>query len=109
MGIGSVLTLLTMIVMTVYGASVNDASGESIVSSRDRISRLGNKIKPQNVVADKRAYSSSNLTHVYASLGKASSKKYDPTDYCNEDSFKTHSTRNQIDNYKEAKAADVIE
>jgi predicted small secreted protein len=109
LGIGSVLTLLTMIVMTVCGAT-NETSSERAVSSHDRAGRLGNNIKPQNVVTNKETYSSSsNLTHVYASSGKASSKKHDPTDYCDEVLFETGSIRNQIDNYKDAEAADVIE
>ena len=110
MGIGSVLTLLTMIVMTVCGARANETSVEKAVSSRDGIGRLDNNIKPQNVVANKETYSSSsNLTHVYASLGETSSKEYDPTDYCDEGLFEAGSDHNQIDDYMEAEAADVIE
>ena len=109
LGIGSVLTLITMIVMAVCFADEGNASGSRPVSEGNRIGRLGNNIKPQNVVANKETYrGSSNLKYVYEP-SSVSSKAYDPTDYCNEELFETNGLRNQINNYEEAKAAEGIE
>jgi hypothetical protein len=109
MGIGSLLTLITMILMTVCFADEGNTSSDRPLSERNRIDRPGDKIKPQNVVANEETYSSSsNLSYVYESYG-ASSKAYDLTDYCEEELFETNGLRVQINNYEEAKAAEVIE
>lgn len=112
LGIGSVLTLITMIVMTVCFTDEGNASGNRPVSERNRIGRLGNNMKPQNVVANKETYRSSrsNLKYVYE-FPRASSKAYDPTDYCEEEEnlYETNGLRKQINNYEEAKAADIVE
>jgi hypothetical protein len=81
---------------------------------RNRIDRLGDDIKPQNVVASGGTYSSnSNLSYVYESFDSDYSGVYDPTDYPSEggESFDAGSGRkaNHIDNYTEIKAAEIIE
>jgi hypothetical protein len=96
LGIGCVITLIAMIVMTVYWKN------EEGTSMRNRIDRLSDNIKPQKVVArsDDTYSSSSNLGHVYGTSGSDSSRFYDPTDYSSGDSYS---------DYDEIQSAEIIE
>ena len=118
MGIGCVFTLIVMVVMTVCCKDekrINDnISDNKPASMHNRIDRLGDNIKPRNIVAHGSTYgSSSNLSYVYDSLGSNSASTYDPTDYPTGggESFDVGIDRkvNRIDNYTEIKAAEVIE
>ena len=118
LGIGSLVTLMAMVVMTICWKNEsrinNNISDNRSASTGDRTGRLGDNIKPQNVVASGGTYSSnSNLSYVYESSGSDYSDAYDPTDYPSGggESFDASSRLkvNRIDNYTEIKAAEVIE
>lgn len=119
-GIGSVVTFIAMVLMTVCfkdkdNSRIKDSiSGNEPASVHSRIGRPGENIKSQNVVAHSNTYSSSNLGFVYESYSSDFSETYDPTDYAdgNGDSFDTGDVRglNSSGNYnEEIKAADIIE
>jgi len=128
-GIGSVLTMLIMVVLTVgwtgkddndevrdIGEQVNaiNESENNLASMCDRIDRLSENItdiRPQNTLTCSTAYSSS-LRHKFDESMFDDSYSYDPTDYPSENSVVDIDKKrdgNIIDNYEEAKAADVIE
>jgi len=129
MGIGSVLTMLIMVVVTVgwtdkvdndqvsdIGKQVNgiNESENNLASMCNRIDRLSDNvtdIKPQNTITHRNAYSS-NLRHKFDESMFDDSYAYDPTDYPSEDSVVNVDNKrdvNIIDDYEEPKAADVIE
>lgn len=128
LGIVSVLTMLTMVVVKVCWADKVDDDQVSVISDQvngvsvsenklasmcDRIDHLSDNvrdIKPQNTVTHSNAYSSSSR-HIFDESLLGDSYTHDPTDYPSKDSFDTDNDRkiNRIDNYEEAKAADVIE
>ncbi len=128
-GIGSVLTMLIMVVVTVgwtgkddndevrnIGEQVNgiNESENNLASMCDRIDRLSENItdiRPQNTLTRSTAYSSS-FRHKFDESMFDDSYSYDPTDYPSENSVVDIDKKrdgNIIDNYEEAKAADVIE
>ena len=129
MGTGSVLTMLIMVVVTVgwtdkvdndqvgdIGEQVDgiNESENNLASMCNRIDRLSDNvkdIKPQNTITRSKAYSS-DLRHKFDESMFDDSYAYDPTDYPSEDSVvnvDNKSDTNIIGNYKEPKAADVIE
>ena len=129
MGIGSVLTILIMVVVTVGWTSkvdndqvsdiVEQVNGinepeNNLASVCNRIDRLSDSvtdIRPQNTFTRSKAYSS-DLRHKFDESLFEDSYSYDPTDYPSENSAVNVNNKrdvNVIDNYKEPKAADVIE
>lgn len=129
LGIGSVLTMLIMVVVTVgwtdkvdddqvsdIGEQVNgiNESENNLASVCNRIDRLSDNItdiRPQNTIIRSKAYSS-DLRHKFDESMFEDSYAYDPTDYPSENSVVNVDNKrdvNIIDDYKEPKAADVIE
>ena len=129
LGIGSVLTMLIMVVVTVgwadkvendqvgdIGEQVNgmNESENNLASVCNRIDRLSDNvtdIKPQNTITRSKAYSS-DLRHKFDESMFEDSYAYDPTDYPSENTVVDVDNKrdtNIIDNYEEANAADVIE
>ncbi|MBC8471357.1 MAG: hypothetical protein H8D56_18005 [Planctomycetes bacterium] len=128
LGIGSILTMLIMAVVTVgwknkvdndqvsdIGEQVNgiNESENNLASMCNRIDRLSDNvtdIRPQNTFTRSKAYSS-DLRHKFDESMFDDSYAYDPTDYPSENSAVNVNKRNVnvIDNYEEPKAADVIE
>jgi hypothetical protein len=136
-GIGSVLTMLIMVVVTVgwidkagnnhqksdIGKQVNKQVNESennLASICNRIDHLSDnidEIRPQNTVIQSKAYSS-DFRHKFDESLFDDSYSYDPTDYPSENSVVDVDNRynvdnkhniNIIDDHEEPKAADVIE
>lgn len=129
LGIGSILTMLIMAVVTVgwknkadndqvsdIGEQVNgiNESENNLASMCNRIDRLSDNvtdIRPQNTFTRSKAYSS-DLRHKFDESMFDDSYAYDPTDYPSENSAVNVNNKrnvNVIDNYEEPKAADVIE
>ena len=129
LGIGSVLTMLIMVVVKVGWAGkvdnkqvcvVKDQVSEvkepenNLASMCNRIDRLSDdiaEIRPQNTVTHSKAYSS-DLRHKFDESMFDDSYSYDPTDYPSENSVVNVDNKrnvNTIDNDDEPKAADVIE
>jgi len=130
LGITSILIMLIMIVVKIgwtnkvgdnhLGVISNQANRidkpedkNKLVSMCDRVDRLSDNIRDirsQNTVVHSNAYSSSNR-HIFDESLFGDSNSHDPKDYPSEDSFHTNNNRkiNHIDDYKEAKAAEVIE
>lgn len=129
LGIGSVLTMLIMVVVAVgwtdkvdddqvsdIGEQVNgiNESENNLASVCNRIDRLSDNItdiRPQNTIIRSKAYSS-DLRHKFDESMFEDSYAYDPTDYPSENSVVNVDNKrdvNIIDDYKEPKAADVIE
>ena len=131
LGIGSVLTMLIMVVVTVgwtgkadndqvsdIGEQVNgineSENNNNLASVCNRIDRLSDNvtdIRPQNTLTRSKAYSSS-LRHKFDESMFDDSYAYDPTDYPSKNSVVNVDNKrdvNIIDNYEEPKAADVIE
>ena len=130
LGIGSVLTMLIMVVVTVgwtdkkvdddqvsdIGEQVNgiNESENNLASVCNRIDRLSDNItdiRPQNTIIRSKAYSS-DLRHKFDESMFEDSYSYDQTDYPGENSVVNVDNKrdvNIIDDYKEPKAADVIE
>jgi hypothetical protein len=128
-GIGSVLTMLIMVVVTVgwtdkvdndqvsdLGEQVNGINEpeNNLASVCNRIDRLSDNvtdIKPQNTITRSKAYSS-DLRHKFDESMFDDSYAYDPTDYPSKNSVVNVDNKrdvNIIHNYEEPKAADVIE
>ena len=115
-GIGCVFTLIAMVVMAVCFADndnrrIKDSiSGNESASLRNRIDRLSDNVKSQNVVArSDGTYSSRNLGYVYESSSSDYSENYDPTDYPGGDSFGLGNASGRFESYNEVKAVDNIE
>ena len=131
LGIGSVLTMLIMVVVTVgwtdkadndqvsdIGEQVNgineSENNNNLASVCNRIDRLSDNvtdIRPQNTLTRSKAYSSS-LRHKFDESMFDDSYAYDPTDYPSKKSVVNVDNKrdvNIIHNYEEPKAADVIE
>jgi len=129
LGIGSVLTMLIMVVVTVCWTDkadnkqicvINDQVNEvkepenNLASMYNRIDRLSDniaEIRPQNTVTHSKAYSS-DLRHKFDESMFDDSYSYDPTDYPSENSVVDVDNKgnvNIIDNDEEPKAADIIE
>jgi len=129
LGIGSVLTMLIMVVVTVGWTNKVDngqvsGGGEQIkginesennhASVRNRIDRLSDNVtdlRPQKTITRSKAYSS-DLRHKFDESMFEDSYAYDPTDYPSENPVVDVDNKrdvNIIDNYEEPKAADVIE
>ena len=127
-GIGSVLTMLITVVVTVgwtgkadnkricvIDDQVNEVkeSENNLTSICNRIDRLSDnveEIRSQNTVTHSKAYSS-DLRHKFDESMFDDSYSYDPTDYPSENSVVVDNKNNVniIDNAEEPKAADIIE
>ncbi len=129
LGIGSVLTMLIMVVVKVGWAGKVDKKQACVIKDQvnevkepennlasmcNRIDRLSDniaEIRPQNTVTHSKAYSS-DLRHKFDESMFDDSYSYDPTDYPSENSVVNVDNKrdvNIIDDDEEPKAADVIE
>ncbi len=129
LGIGSILTMLIMVIVTVGWTNKVDNDqvsdiGEhvdginepenNLASVCNRIDRLSDNVtdmRPQNTLTRSKAYSS-DLRHKFDESMFEDSYAYDPTDYPSENSVVNVDNKrnvNIIDNDEEPKAADVIE
>ena len=127
MGIGSVLTMLIMVVVKVgladkvdnkqigvISKQVNEVneSENNLASVCNRIDRLSDSIRDirsQKTFTHRNAYSSS-VRHIFDESMFEDSYAYDPTDYPSENSVVDNKRDvNIIDNDEESKAVDIIE